>query len=112
MRASRETIIRAITVALFLALPLLIVIVDQDWVNDGPTLCLHKHLTGEDCMGCGLTRAMVALLHGHLDEAFAFNRGIVIAAPVLGALWLRELLRHARALLHGAHLAAKAKLNP
>ncbi len=112
MRASRDTIIRALTIALFLAIPLLIVIVDQDWVNDGPTLCLHKRITGEDCMGCGLTRAMVALLHGHLDDALAFNRGIMIAAPVLGGLWLRELVRHARALLRGAQPAALSKLTP
>jgi hypothetical protein len=112
MRVTRDSIIRAVTIALFLAIPLLIAIVDQDWVNDRPTLCLHKRFTGEDCMGCGLTRAMVALMHGHLGEALTFNRGIVIAAPVLGALWLRELHRHARALLQGSPRAAKERLNP
>lgn len=112
MRVTRDSIIRAITIAFFLAVPLLIVVVDQDWVNDGPTLCLHKRFTGKDCMGCGLTRAMVALLHGHMGEAFTLNRGIVVAAPVLGALWLRELLRHARAFLNSAYPAAKQGLNP
>ncbi len=36
-----------------------------------PPLCAWKALTGQDCMGCGLTRAFVWMGHGEPARAFA-----------------------------------------
>jgi Protein of unknown function (DUF2752) len=35
--------------------------------------CVFKQVTGLDCPGCGTTRALHALLHGSVVEAFHFN---------------------------------------
>jgi uncharacterized membrane protein YfcA len=35
--------------------------------------CVFRELSGLDCPGCGTTRALHALLHGRIGEAFRFN---------------------------------------
>jgi hypothetical protein len=35
--------------------------------------CVFHSLTGLDCPGCGGTRALHQLLHGHVGEAFKLN---------------------------------------
>lgn len=44
----------------------------------GPTLCTFRNLTGYDCPGCGLTRSVVAFVHGDF--------GVSLRAHPLGAL--------------------------
>ena len=38
-----------------------------------PELCSWHRLTGVNCPGCGLTRSFIALAHGDLRQAWAFN---------------------------------------
>jgi Protein of unknown function (DUF2752) len=52
--------------------------------------CLFRQLTGLQCPGCGSTRALHQLLHGHFTAAFALNPLFVVAIPLL----LYALLRH------------------
>jgi hypothetical protein len=54
--------------------------------------CLFHEATGLLCPGCGATRALAALLHGHLAEAMHWNALIVLLLPVAllygtSALW-------------------------
>lgn len=35
--------------------------------------CPIKKMTGYSCIGCGLTRAMIAIMHGNFRLAFHFN---------------------------------------
>lgn len=49
--------------------------------------CVFKTLTGLDCPGCGLQRALHALLHGKFSEAIRFNFFLIIAIPMI-CLWL------------------------
>lgn len=43
-----------------------------EWVDRLP-LCLFRQFSGWDCPGCGLTRAFVAMFHGHWMKAIQFN---------------------------------------
>jgi Protein of unknown function (DUF2752) len=45
--------------------------------------CLFKALTGFTCPGCGSTRALHQLLHGHLFDAFSLNPLLLIGLPFL-----------------------------
>jgi hypothetical protein len=45
--------------------------------------CPFNRLTGLYCPGCGTTRALHFLLHGHLDAALAMNPLMVISLPFL-----------------------------
>ncbi len=57
---------------------------DSSWLPPCP---LHW-LTGWHCPGCGATRALHALLHGELGEAFWQNPLLVSLAPAVLALCL------------------------
>ncbi|MPY86322.1 MAG: DUF2752 domain-containing protein [Luteitalea sp.] len=53
--------------------------------------CPFFALTGFLCPGCGTTRALHALLHGHLTEAFALNPLLFV---VPGLIVLMQRLPH------------------
>lgn len=43
------------------------------YCQNGPSLCIWKALFHRPCIGCGLTRGICFLVHGHLREAVRFN---------------------------------------
>jgi hypothetical protein len=49
----------------------------------GVPLCPFAIVTRIPCPGCGLTRATLALLHGHVDEALRFHPLSVVVAPLV-----------------------------
>jgi hypothetical protein len=54
--------------------------------------CLFHSLTGIYCPGCGATRALYQMVHGHLAAAFAMNPLFVILLPVLIYLFVSYAL--------------------
>ena len=62
-------------------------------------VCPIHQLFGIDCPGCGATRALAALLHGHLREALHLNALFVLLLP--GALTI-AIETYRRAIRRGA----------
>jgi hypothetical protein len=58
-----------------------------------PVCPIHQY-TGWLCPGCGMTRALAALIHGNLREALHWNPLIAIVVPGLIA-WLAIAYRRA-----------------
>lgn len=54
--------------------------------------CPFHALTGLYCPGCGSTRALHQLLHGHLATAFGLNPLMVVVLPYLGYSFLSFIL--------------------
>jgi hypothetical protein len=54
-------------------------------------VCLFHSLTGLNCPGCGMTRALYALLHGNIRLALKDNALFVLALVAL-AVWSTRLL--------------------
>lgn len=54
-------------------------------------VCMFHELTGLNCPGCGGTRAVYALLHGHFEAALRDNGLFVLLLPVaaLRGVWLK-----------------------
>jgi Protein of unknown function (DUF2752) len=48
-----------------------------------PAFCPFKRFLGIECYGCGMTRALCALLHGHGQLALQYNRGVLLTSPML-----------------------------
>ena len=66
-------------------------------LDRGPDLCLWRHLFHvAACPACGSTRALAAFFHGHLRQALAYNRNVVVTAPGLFALLVQDLMVLAR----------------
>ena len=73
--------------------------------------CMFHALTGYWCIGCGMTRALHALVHGHLVHAFGMNplaMTLVVLAPLLAA-WKLEWWRPA-AMRPVVHLLSEPRL--
>ncbi|MCM1029158.1 MAG: DUF2752 domain-containing protein [Pseudoflavonifractor sp.] len=45
--------------------------------------CTFKLLTGLDCPGCGTQRAIHALAHGRLAQAWGYNAAFVVSLPLM-----------------------------
>ena len=75
----------------FAALPAAVMLIPTSAVEQGPTLCLIKNLTGHDCPGCGLTRAFPSVAHFEFRRAWQFNRLVVVVLPLVGWLWARAV---------------------
>lgn len=67
--------------------------------------CPSKLITGYDCPGCGSQRALHALLHGNMAQAWHYNRFLFIAVPYIALVaWSsREKLPHAAAVRRITH---------
>ncbi len=78
------------------------------WDRQYPSLCLHKWVTGNRCPGCGLTRALILLMHGRGQDAVVMHpaacwvgtwlamqtlfRGfLALWAPLPRRLWIADL---------------------
>lgn len=55
-----------------------------------PIQCPFKWVTGVPCPGCGGTRALLAILHGHFIEALSINplSVLIIAFAFIAPVWL------------------------
>jgi len=51
--------------------------------------CVFHSLTGLQCPGCGGTRAVHELLHGHIRAALKLNAMIFVAGPFFAAAAVR-----------------------
>ena len=60
-------------------------------------VCLFRFATGYTCPGCGTTRALHQLLHGHVVAAFELNPFFLLAIPFL----LYALIRYSVVVMHG-----------
>jgi hypothetical protein len=58
--------------------------------------CPFLALTGYYCPGCGSLRAIHALAHGHVGQAFGYNVLSMSMLPVLGYIWVTWLIRSLR----------------
>jgi hypothetical protein len=60
-------------------------------ISRGPDLCLWRRLLHlAACPACGSTRALAAFFHGRWGEALAYNRNVLITAPLLVMLAAKD----------------------
>jgi hypothetical protein len=52
-------------------------------------VCLFRLVTGLTCPGCGTTRALHQILHGHFQNAFMLNPLLLMAIPFLVFAFVR-----------------------
>ena len=62
-------------------------------LSRGPDLCLWRHLLHlAACPACGSTRALAAFFHGRFGDALAYNRNVLVTAPLLVMLAAKDAL--------------------
>lgn len=80
-------------IGLLLLLPLALLAIPTAWFERSPTICVIRRVTGRPCPGCGMTRAVSSMMHGHFREGYRYNKRVVIVLPLLALVWLRELAK-------------------
>lgn len=78
---TRKAKITAAVAASVLALAALVYLWAFDPTEAPAAQCVFHRLTGLDCPGCGTQRALHALLHGRLTEAWHYNAALFFALP-------------------------------
>ena len=78
--------------------PLVVYLVPREWLFDeGHTVCLWHNLTGHDCWGCGMTRALASVCYFDFAAAWHYHKAVIVVAPLLVWLWAKWLVRLWRA---------------
>jgi Protein of unknown function (DUF2752). len=82
-----------IKIAGILAIPAFLFIVPLQWLEKQHSVCIFKLITGKECYGCGMTRAVLSALHFNFNNAYNYNKLIVIVLPLLIFIWVDLLLK-------------------
>jgi hypothetical protein len=80
-------------VAGYLLIPVILLLLPATFFDEGQSLCLSQLLAGVSCYGCGMTRAIMHLIHLDFAAAYEFNKLAFITFPVLSFLWLQGFLK-------------------
>jgi hypothetical protein len=75
-----------------LLIPVALYFIPVEWLNRQHSICLFKNLTGHECYGCGMTRAILSSIHLQFENAFHYNKLFVIVLPILIYLWIKTFL--------------------
>lgn len=75
-------------------LPIVLLLLPADFFDSGETVCLSHTLFDLECPGCGMTRAMMHLIHFNLETAIDFNVFVLIVAPLLFLIWVKQILKY------------------
>lgn len=74
---------------LLIVSPLVLICLPADFFDSSSTqLCLSKICFNRECIGCGITRAVMHFIHLEFNEALNFNKLVVFVVPFLGYLWI------------------------
>lgn len=59
---------------------------------EAPSVCLFRTLWGIECLGCGMTRAMVSVMHMDFSRALSYNRLVILVFPAMVTFLIVDLL--------------------
>lgn len=77
-------------------IPIILMIMPSNYFDQGQSICLSKVLLDQECYGCGMTRAVMHLIHFEFIDAYHFNKISFIVFPMMGFLWMKELVKEIR----------------
>jgi Protein of unknown function (DUF2752) len=79
--------INGLWMVLLLAAPIILWVLPAGFFDDKQTICPSKLFFDVECLGCGITRAVMHFHHFDFDDAIYFNRGVFVVYPALVILW-------------------------
>ncbi|MFN5324168.1 MAG: DUF2752 domain-containing protein [Bacteroidota bacterium] len=68
--------------------PLCLLILPIDYFDRGDSICIYNSLTEINCLGCGLTRGIMHLIHLDFKGAWDYSPLSIIIFPCLVMIWL------------------------
>lgn len=89
-----KTLINKILSVGILSIPIAFYFVPVEWLNKQHSICLFKNIFGIECYGCGMTRAILSSLHFDFDNAYQYNKLVVIVLPLLVYIWTKTFIKY------------------
>lgn len=75
-----------------IAVPIVLLLMPADFFDQGRPMCLSVLLLDQECVGCGITRAVMHFVHLDFDTALNYNKLVLLVVPLAIILWTRELI--------------------
>jgi hypothetical protein len=88
---NNKQIKRILSIGTFL-FPVALYFIPLNWLGKQPTICLYKIITGHNCYGCGMTRAVLSAMHFQFENAYHFNKLVIIVLPLLIYIWAKTAI--------------------
>ena len=89
---NNKGLFRILKYAGIILIPVALYFVPQEWLISQNSVCLFKNLTGNECYGCGMTRAILSAIHFRFVDAFHYNKLFLIVLPVLIYIWAKTII--------------------
>jgi len=84
----KSTFIKRLWLLALLLTPVVLWILPADFFdNSKVVLCPSRLFFDVECLGCGMTRAVMHIHHFEFSEAIYYNLGVVLIYPALVILW-------------------------
>lgn len=87
LRSNYLKIWRYIRILFWIIVPVILLVLPADFFDQGQSLCLSILLLNQECYACGLTRAIMHLIHLEFGEAYYYNMLAFIVFPLLAYQW-------------------------
>jgi hypothetical protein len=75
--------------AFFVAVPVILLLLPADTFDQGQSLCLSMLLFKQQCYACGMTKAVMHLIHLDFEDAVFYNMLSFAVLPLLAYLWAK-----------------------
>jgi Protein of unknown function (DUF2752) len=77
--------------------PIILWLLPADFFDDGEVImCPSRLFFNFECLGCGMTRAIMHIHHFDFDDAVFFNKGSLAIYPALIIVWFVWTIKAAR----------------
>lgn len=73
-------------------LPIVLLSISKTSFDTGPTTCIFTLFTGHKCLGCGMTRACMRIIHFDIKGALLYNKMSLIVFPIIAFYYAKEFL--------------------
>lgn len=81
-----------IKLASLFIIPIILLILPATYFDTGESICVSKVVFNIECYGCGMTRAMMHLIHFNFKEAWDYNKISYLVLPVAAYMYAGEAL--------------------
>jgi Protein of unknown function (DUF2752) len=80
---------RLITAGILLV-PVVLFFIPLDWIKGQNS---YKNILGNECIGCGMTRAVLSVIHFQFENAYNYNKLVIVVFPLLVYIWSKSVLK-------------------
>ncbi|MDD3726535.1 MAG: DUF2752 domain-containing protein [Candidatus Ratteibacteria bacterium] len=80
-------------IVLYIVFPVVLFFIPLSSLYNLPSICLYKNLFGIECPGCGMTRAVLSIIHLKFSEALTYNRLVIVVFPLMAYMFFKNLFR-------------------